>query len=167
MSPTLRKHLRLIAGAQALVLGGGGYFNDQWRSMLASLCVGLDMAAAVGTPVVIFGQTLGPFSEKTVRASLKRRLRRVAAIAYRDAQSAKVAAESGLSGPRLRLMADEANLLQPPQERSAACDKETLDIGVMCQLFRPHLNPHGPSPAGRIKDQADYVEHLCAALSTP
>lgn len=161
--PSLRRHQSLMRQARAVIMGGGGYFNDAWPDMLRSRYVEIDLARSVGTPVVIYGQTLGPFSKATIDRSLGRYLGYVSRIAFRDAQSLKVLEAAGVPENKRVLSADEANLLsvRPPLEPKHAGRKV---VGVMIQKFRPHLGPSGPSPAGSIPDEACYVQHVVAAL---
>lgn len=161
--PSLRKHQSLMRQARAVIMGGGGYFNDAWPDMLRSRYVEIDLARSVGTPVVIYGQTLGPFSKTTIDRSLGRYLGYVAKIAFRDAQSLKVLEAAGVPEKKRVLSADEANLLsvRPPLEPKRAGRKV---VGVMIQKFRPHLGPSGPSPAGSIPDEGSYVQRVVEAL---
>lgn len=161
--PSLRKHQSLMRQARAVIMGGGGYFNDAWPDMLRSRYVEIDLARSVGTPVVIYGQTLGPFSKATIDRSLGRYLGYVTKIAFRDAQSLKVLEAAGVPENKRVLSADEANLLsvRPPLEPKRAGRKV---VGVMIQKFRPHLGPSGPSPAGSIPDEGSYVQRVVEAL---
>lgn len=161
--PSLRKHRRLMSNARAVIMGGGGYFNDAWPDMLRSRYVEIDLARSVGTPVVIYGQTLGPFSKETIDRSLSRYLSYVNKIGFRDAQSLKVLEAAGVPESKRTLSADEANLLavRAPLEAKPPGRKT---VGVMIQKFRPHLGPSGPSPAGSIPDEAAYVERIVDAL---
>lgn len=163
--PSLRKHQSLMRQARAVIMGGGGYFNDAWPDMLRSRYVEIDLARSVGTPVVIYGQTLGPFSKATIDRSLSRYLSYVTKIAFRDAQSLKVLEAAGVPENKRLLSADEANLLavRPPLEAKRVGRRV---IGVMIQKFRPHLGPSGPSPAGSIPDEGSYVQRIVEALGS-
>lgn len=161
--PSLRRHRTLMKDASAVVMGGGGYFNDAWPDMLRSRYVEIDLARSVGTPIVIYGQTVGPFSQQTVEKSLKRYLGYVSRIAYRDAQSLKVLEAAGVPETRRVLSADEANLLAVRPAVMARRPGRLL-VGVMTQKFRPHLGPSGPSAPGSIPDEQTYVQRIAEAL---
>lgn len=163
--PSLRKHQSLMRQARAVIMGGGGYFNDAWPDMLRSRYVEIDLARSVGTPVVIYGQTLGPFSKATIDRSLSRYLSYVTKIAFRDAQSLKVLEAAGVPENKRLLSADEANLLAVRLPLEAKRVGRRV-IGVMIQKFRPHLGPSGPSPAGSIPDEGSYVQRIVEALGS-
>ena len=166
LAPSLRRHLQRMQEASVVVLGGGGYFNDAWPDMLRCRYVEFDLAHAAGTPVMLYGQTIGPFKQTTIVKSLARQLRRVAMIAYRDQQSLPVLQACGVPKEKIVYTADEANLLRPIIARSErGKSPPTLKIGVMVQNFRPHLSQTGPSPAGSIKDESAYRIALREALS--
>jgi polysaccharide pyruvyl transferase WcaK-like protein len=165
LTPALRRHDRLIAGADAVVLGGGGYFNDKLPGMLLAIEVTLLMAERAGTPAVVYGQTLGPF-DRTLDHRLRACLRSVAAIAHRDVQSEVAARLAGLPAGRIRLTADEANLTPPPAPSGAAPPRGgRILVGVMCQQFRRHVEPRGDTGSGLVDNADDYRDRLCDALT--
>lgn len=161
--PSLKRHQKLMQNASAVVMGGGGYFNDAWPDMLRSRYVEIDLARSVGTPIIIYGQTVGPFSQQTINRSLKRYLGYVQRIAYRDAQSLKVLEAADVPESKRVLSADEANLLSV---RPAVVPKSPgkLLVGVMAQKFRPHLGPSGPSAPGSIPDEETYIQRVTDGL---
>lgn len=163
--PSLRRHLNAMREASVVILGGGGYFNDAWPDMLRSRYVEFELAHAAGTPVMLYGQTIGPFSDATISKSLRSQLSRVAMVAYRDQQSLGVLMACGLNEAARMYTADEANLLIPVP-RPVGTQVEGVRIGVMVQKFRPHLSRSGPSAAGRIPTERAYADELVAALLT-
>lgn len=167
LSPALAFHIQLIGSSEAIVMGGGGYFNDEWPDMLRALYVTVDMAKVTNTPVVIYGQTIGPFSEETINNSLKHYIKHISRIAYRDIQSHKILTRAGVPESKMTLSADEANLLSTSSENSPSVTESAngnLLIGVMAQRFRPHLGVHGPTPLGRITSKVQYMSELAKAL---
>ncbi|MBP2638702.1 MAG: polysaccharide pyruvyl transferase [Firmicutes bacterium] len=167
LSPVLLRHIKLIKQSSAVVMGGGGYFNDEWPDMLRALYVVVDIAKITDKPVVVYGQTVGPFSEKTINSSLKHYLKEFSRIAYRDVQSQKVLKNAGVPESKMVLSADEANLLSV-RTSSAFANQfgKTADlvIGVMIQKFRPHLGVHGPTALGRVKTKQQYLTEFSQAL---
>lgn len=161
--PSLRQHRTFMKDASVVVMGGGGYFNDAWPDMLRSRYVEIDLARSVGTPIVIYGQTVGPFSQRTIEASLKRYLGYVSHIAYRDAQSLKVLEAAGVPEAKRVLSADEANLLNVHPSVVPRTAGRVL-VGVMVQKFRPHLEPSGPSAPGCIPDEQTYIQRIAEGL---
>ena len=164
LSPALATHIRLIGNAEAVVLGGGGYFNDEWPDMLRSLYVVVDMAKNTNTPIVIYGQTVGPFTEKTINTSLRHYLQHFSKIAYRDVQSQTILKRAGVPETKMQLSADEANLLTVRAENMYETKENCVSIGIMTQKFRPHLGVHGPSSQGKITSKVHYLAELTKVL---
>jgi polysaccharide pyruvyl transferase WcaK-like protein len=165
LSPALRKHVELMKESSAVVLGGGGYFTDDWMDMLRARYVEIEMAQALGIPIVIYGQTVGPFSDRTLKASLAKFLNKVTFIAHRDVQSKGTLTRSNYPLLSSILSADEANLLAPEIATArTGSSPSKLVVGVMVQKFRRHLGQEGPSPAGAITSEASYIKNFVEAL---
>jgi polysaccharide pyruvyl transferase WcaK-like protein len=165
LSPALRLHIARMKESSAVILGGGGYFTDDWMDMLRARYVEIEMAHSLGVPVVIYGQTVGPFSDRTLKSSLARFLGKVSFIAHRDVQSKGTLVRANYPLRSSILSADEANLLTPvlaPARTGSTRPK--LIVGVMAQKFRPHLGQEGRSPAGSIADEASYIRNFVEAL---
>ena len=166
LSPQLKKHLSDMGKSDLVVLGGGGYFNDAWRSKLSSIYVEIEMAEAAKTPIMVYGQTVGPFDSNSIQGKLSKKLSSFSKIAYRDIQSLQILEKSLANKNNFVFTADEANLLE-------TCDYEHLNrktknkilVGVMTQKYRPHLGVYGPSPTGKIKTSDEYVKQLTLSLT--
>lgn len=165
ISVALKKHLNLLENSKVLVMGGGGYFNDAWPDMLASKYAEIKMAKHVGCPVVMYGQTVGPFSNKTIKNSLTEMLTCVSAIAYRDIQSKDVLYRCNYDLNKTAFTADEANLLKRAEKSFFAERVGKFVIGVMIQNFRPHLGVAGITGNGRIKNSRQYYSEILTALN--
>ncbi|WP_179958419.1 polysaccharide pyruvyl transferase family protein [Chitinimonas arctica] len=169
LSPALNRHLREMAASDAVVMGGGGYFNDAWKDALPSRIWEIRFAKAAGTPLIIYGQTVGPFSEENCANLLKTSLDSVAYIAYRDVQSAKTLRLADYSESTMGLTADEANLIPKiatPADRAKFCPNgKSKLVGVMIQHLRRHESPTGASPRGQITDNTRYYDEVCGALA--
>jgi polysaccharide pyruvyl transferase WcaK-like protein len=155
--------------ADVVVMGGSGYFNDTWKDALPSRIWEIRFAKAVGTRLMIYGQTVGPFSEENCTNLLKDSLCDVAYIAYRDVQSAKTLRLADYPETSMGLRADEANLMlriATPGDRLKVCSqtKHKL-VGVMIQHLRRHESPTGASPRGHITDSTSYYSEVCGALA--
>lgn len=167
LSPALAEHIKLIKYSKAVVMGGGGYFNDEWPDMLRALYVVVDMAKLANKPIIVYGQTVGPFSEETINNSLKNYLKSFSMIAYRDVQSQTILKRAGVPDSKMILSADEANLLSVRASNPSGNpvnENGKISIGVMTQRFRPHLGIHGPTALGRIKSKQQYLSELARAL---
>jgi polysaccharide pyruvyl transferase WcaK-like protein len=169
LAPSLRRHLNAMRRADAVIMGGG-YFNDAWDDALPSRLLEIEFAKAVGTPLVMYGQTIGPFNEKNGRTMLKEALNEVAFVCHRDVQSETVLRRAQYPLHTSILTADEANLL-PVIGGAAEHARFTQRrgqrlVGIMLQNLRPHETPTGPSPQGEIRQSEQYYERACEALKT-
>jgi polysaccharide pyruvyl transferase WcaK-like protein len=153
-----------IKQADIVVLAGGGYFNDNWTSMERAQYATIRMAHRAGTPVVIYGQTLGPFSAQTIEGRLKEHLKLVSKVVCRDAQSVSNARKAGVPESKLELSADEASLLPVAVSEMEGVDDGVPIVGLMVQYFRPHEHEGGRSPAGTVTAES-YFPTLVSALS--
>lgn len=165
ISSALSKHLDLLKNSKALLMGGGGYFNDDWPDMLNSKYAEIEMANSVQCPVIIYGQTVGPFTDRTINESLSGMLGKVTAIAYRDAQSESVLSKCGFDSLRSALTADEANLLNIFPNSFFGLHEGKMIIGLMIQNFRSHLGVSGKTGQNRIANSGQYHSEICAALN--
>ena len=160
----LQREFEQIKRSDILVLAGGGYFNDNWTSMELAQYALIRMAHRAGTPVVIYGQTLGPFSDSTISGRLKDHLKLVNKIVCRDLPSVSNAKKAGVPDAKVTLSADEAALLPSFPSEMESHEEGTPVVGVMVQYFRPHEHEGGRSPVGRITSET-YFPTLVAALA--
>lgn len=165
ISAALKKHLDCLRKSKVLVMGGGGYFNDAWPDMLMSKYAEIKMAKHVGCPVVMYGQTVGPFSNNTIKDSLTEMLTYVSAIAYRDIQTEDVLKRCNYNLNKTAFTADEANLLKKAEKSFFAGFEGKIIIGVMIQNFRPHLGVAGTTGSGYIKNSRQYYSEILTALN--
>lgn len=163
LSPALRTHLDLISKSDIVIMGGGGYFNDAWIDMLLSRYVEIEMAHQAKTPIVIYGQTVGPFGKKWMGPAFRYFMQKLSGVAYRDRQSLAAIIKSDYPKDRTRLTADEVNLM-PVLGDSHFVQGDEIAVGVMIQKLRPHLGPDGPSNPGRITNEGQYVSEVAEAL---
>jgi polysaccharide pyruvyl transferase WcaK-like protein len=169
LSFALKKHLKAIKAADIVIMGGGGYFNDAWEEALPARLLEIEFASAMGTPLMLYAQTVGPFSEKNSKTILRKALKDVAYIAYRDAQSKRTLELAGVPEKCMSLTADEANLILPiatKEDRNRySFNSESRLIGVMVQNFRRHESPFGQSPQGQITENNVYYSQICDGLA--
>jgi polysaccharide pyruvyl transferase WcaK-like protein len=169
LSYALRKHLKAMKAADIVIMGGGGYFNDAWEEALPARLLEIEFANATGTPLMLYGQTVGPFSEKNSRTILREAFKDVAYIAYRDAQSRRTLELAGVPEKCMGLTADEANLISPIATKEDhdrySFNSESRLVGVMVQNFRRHESPSGQSPQGHITEDKVYYDQICDGLA--
>jgi polysaccharide pyruvyl transferase CsaB len=160
--------------ADAVVSGGGGLLQDvtSTRSLRYYLAV-VRGARALGKPVAVYGQSLGPLSPAGA-ARVRRALQHVP-LGLRDAPSLALAAQLGLTA---RAVADPALLVPAPQPATGAGRPGAgalvlipraryAGIGaVLAEVGRRHL-----AEGGRVRialvhpgHDAGEAERLAAAL---
>ena len=133
----------LIGKSDVVVLAGGGYFNDEWESMLLAQYATIRLASDLGKPIIILGQSIGKFSEKSIKSHLKKHLALIDRIVVRDRGSFVVALKAGYPENHLSLAADMANLLTPAESYVAKRADERPVIGLMVQNFRHSFHNTG------------------------
>lgn len=159
-----------IAGSDLVVWGGGGLLQDHWHvpaeelfldprgGVPAYLRVPL-LAAARGRPCVVYGQGVGPLAEPESRRLVGLALSRVDAITVRDAASADLLRECGVTGRPILTTADPVVSIRPAtSERGRELLTGTgLDpaCGPVIAVI-PRVPPDG---------DASWVEPLRAALA--
>ena len=113
-SPAL---LAAVAAADALVVAGGGNLNSMWPDHVHERALAAAVARRAGIPVVVTGQTLGPFDTRPERDAVAELLTTAAVVGVREPHSAEEARALGVEASRLVEAPDDALLLEgvPPQ----------------------------------------------------
>lgn len=159
-----------IARSDLVVWGGGGLLQDHWHvpaeelfldprgGVPAYLRVPL-LAAARGRPCVVYGQGVGPLAEPESRRLVGLALSRVDAITVRDAASADLLRECGVTGRPILTTADPAVSIRPAssergRELLAGTGLDPARGPVIAVI--PRVPPDG---------DASWVEPLRAALA--
>lgn len=104
--------------ADGLLVAGGGNLASRWPVHIHERCTLAAMARALGLPVVVSGQTLGPDLVEADAAAVADLLRGAVRAAVREPASAALAASWGLD---VRCGVDDATFLgdgEPPTARS-------------------------------------------------
>lgn len=164
------KQVSLIDKADLVILGGGGYFNDVWKSSFAARLGEILIASTLKKKIMIYGQTVGPFSSPVSIFLLRRLLRTVSFVTYRDAQSLRTLEKCKFDTSKSLLTADEAILLKAGNTREAVFDKYKLDenkplLGLTIQKFRAYVSVERVEPLQEIKDEQTYLDNVLAALT--
>lgn len=103
---------RLFQKSDIFLMSGGGYFN-QWDTMFMARLRELELAHAAGCHVVLFGQSIGPFT-KEQKTELKKKFYPNDRIFVRDLISMDELAKLGM---KVELIPDMALLLATPQKK--------------------------------------------------
>jgi polysaccharide pyruvyl transferase WcaK-like protein len=107
--PNARAVLDELAQADLLFNVGGGNINSVIPAELYRKCTMHLAARAIGIPVVLSGQTIGPFTRRADRWMARAALNGVRMITLRDSEVSRTRlAEIGVRGPRLLDTGDDA-----------------------------------------------------------
>ncbi len=110
--------LEHYAGADLVVSAGGTYLVENYD--LASRLFDFEVALALGRPLVLFTQTMGPFRDPKTRAALLPLLERARLILLRDEASLRHVRELGAKNPAVQVCGDAVFALartEPPAAR--------------------------------------------------
>jgi polysaccharide pyruvyl transferase WcaK-like protein/ectoine hydroxylase-related dioxygenase (phytanoyl-CoA dioxygenase family) len=111
--PDIAVARQAIAGADALLVSGGGNLCATWPEKVRERATLIEMARAAGRPVALVGQTIGPALTAEQRTTLGTALSWASWIGVRDAQSAALVTSLGVLLSRIHLQFDDAFLLEP------------------------------------------------------
>lgn len=109
-----REVLRAVRAADLFISGGGGLLQDMTSLASLQYYVGLiALARALGRPVFIYAQGVGPLSTGTGRLLTRLVLNRVQAVTVRDEASRNLLWTLGVRRPPLTVTADPVLGLEP------------------------------------------------------
>jgi colanic acid/amylovoran biosynthesis protein len=101
--------------ADVVVSTGGTYLVERYP--LADRVLEFDVALAMGKPLILFTQSLGPFAQPRNRRAMRRVGRRARLILLRDEQSRAHLADVGVTGDHVHVVGDAAFGLEAPRRR--------------------------------------------------
>ena len=119
--------LTALAGADALVISGGGNLSSTWPDLLYERVALLLLAHTLGKPAVVLGQTLGPRLEGEERQVLATALATARLAGVREFPSAVLAAELGVSAGRIWYQSDDALLPRSGEPAPSPAIVVTID----------------------------------------
>jgi polysaccharide pyruvyl transferase WcaK-like protein len=154
----LRDQAKLMASADLIVFGGGGYFNDVWEEAYPARLLEIEMARDSGTPFMMIGQTFGPFSDATIDRDLDGLMGDAATVSYRDLGSARILRRAGVASDRMSYSADLAHLVPALGDSAGRTDR--VRIGMTFQNHRPYGTPSGTVPFGKLDTPEKYERAL-------
>ena len=99
---------RLYHDADLVISTPGGFLNGHYD--IANTLRGFELATRAGKPLVLFGQSIGPFATTAERTAVSRALAGANLITVRDSISLQYLAECGIPAERTRLISDVALL---------------------------------------------------------
>lgn len=138
-----RRLLELVEKSDLVLSCGGGYLNSIWRyESLWPSCIVYRIGAALGRPVCLTGQGIGPISYRMDRRALKWGLKYVKHIGLRDSGDGSDLLRSvGIPNARLTETGDDAVELPvcSDDELRRVCHVEGIptDKPLIAAQFRP------------------------------
>jgi polysaccharide pyruvyl transferase WcaK-like protein len=119
LNATGKNLLNILKNADLLYNVGGGNLTSKWRfGGLYSKCTTYVLCRMFETPVILSGQTVGPFYGRLDRFIARFALNRVNLITLREKISRRILKQIGVVKPVIKVTADDATLL-PANERGA------------------------------------------------
>jgi polysaccharide pyruvyl transferase WcaK-like protein len=164
LTEDLKAAIRHMQECDVVVLAGGGYFNEIWKSMMWAQFATIALAKAAGTPVVICGQSVGPFSEKTLGSHLRKALKDVDLFACRDQKSLDIVQAAGASAAKCLLTADEVNLLSPLPGTAPRENNERIVVGVMVTMPSKYFDKNISSSSGEVRGKERFLTEVSNVL---
>lgn len=152
--PGERARLRELAGYDLIISTGGTYLVETysiWPRLLD-----LEIVLALGRPLVLFTQSLGPFADHANRRQIRKVVDGARLVLLRDERSRRNLAETGADLDRVRVVPDAAfALADPGRIRASAASRGRVAISVR---EWPH---HGGGQAGFER----YLDAIASAAS--
>ncbi len=99
--------------AEALVISGGGNLCSAWPGHILERLAMVRLARALGRPVIILGQTIGPWLNAEDQPLVAELLGAAQWVGVREAASYALARQLGVAPALLHLQADDAAALVP------------------------------------------------------
>lgn len=161
LPPGLRRTLDDYADADLVISSGGTYLVPHYS--LAAKLLDFLVTEALGKPLVLFTQSLGPFPAGRRRPLLRHALRRTMLILVRDERSRAHLDQLGIEPDRVRVCADAAFALAPRdlEGRSFPPARHSWNIAISVRDW-PHFEG-GAADAGMERYFAS-VARLAADL---
>ena len=132
LPPEVRESLARYAAADVVVASGGTYLVPYYR--LAPRLVNFLACTAMGKPLILFTQSIGPFEGRLTKALLRLILRRSQLILLRDDQSRRHLQALGVSPERTAISPDAAFALAPANAAQPTARKHTDHLRVAISL---------------------------------
>ena len=84
-----RTAIQAVQSADLVVASGGGYINDTWWWHAAGVLSLLSLAQRLGKPTAMFGQGIGPISQRALRARVGAVLPKLKVIGLREERTGR------------------------------------------------------------------------------
>lgn len=153
----LNKALHAIARADVVVSTGGTYFVDHYD--FGNKVLELRLAAALGRPIVLWTQSMGPFTSERARRDIAELAGHVDGVFFRDQRSRENWDRINAPTGRQAVVADAAFTLAPA-ERDEGGGGDRPRHAILCVRDWAHKGADG----GAV-DRASYIRAVRALAS--
>lgn len=116
------------------IMAGGGYFDGNWYSQFAARIVEIELAVKAGAKAVIWGQSIGPFTDDTEVKWLKGALEKCSYINVRD-DSSKSFIQRLLPERRITCTPDSALLISDFRPIYVSESSEEPKCNLIVQIY--------------------------------
>ena len=158
---------RAIQESDALIISGGGNLCSTWPDKILERVAAIEVALHFALPVVLLGQTLGPWLKREERVVLEACLAQCQWVGLREEDSAVIAAQLGVSAERIQRQADDAFFLPAcavEDERAYFLGRDEKPLIVVCLDASFQAEPR-KSALSALATQLDGIaSHLDAQL---
>ena len=150
-----------VADTDGVVVAGGGNLASRWPVHIYERVTLAALAAELGRPVVVTGQTLGPDLIDADRALLSRTLRAAELVGVRETTSLALARDLGVEA---RLGVDDASFLGDRDPWTNESDASGRRSGVLVSLS---LSLGGAPRAETVARIARLIDHAADVTGEP
>jgi colanic acid/amylovoran biosynthesis protein len=147
--------LHAIASADVVVSAGGTYFVDHYD--FAPKVLELRLAAAFGRPIVLWTQSMGPFTSDRARSQIGKLSGLVDGVFFRDQRSRDNWDRVNTQAPAEAVVADAAFTLSP-------ADRAAGDVPAQHAIICIRDWAHQGADGGAV-DRDDYIQSVRALAS--
>ncbi|GAA1057660.1 hypothetical protein GCM10017608_00620 [Agromyces luteolus] len=147
-----RRVIDAVADADAVVVAGGGNLASNWPAHVFERAALAAAAESLGRPLVVSGQTLGPWLDAPERDLVAALLASARLVGLRESASLRLARELGAPTERLAANRDDASFL--------ASDGPHPDPGEPFLLVSLSLHLGGLPRGGTVRGLAAALDRL-------
>lgn len=120
--------IQAVQAADLVVASGGGYLTDSWWWHAAGVLSLLSLAQRLGKPTAMFGQGLGPITQRALQAKARAVFPRLAVLGLRESElSEGLALELGARPSAVTVTGDDALAVIPDK---GLADGQALGVNL-------------------------------------
>lgn len=157
--------LKEIGSAQLVLVTGAGVLSDNYSMGTAYLWSAyIQIASALGVPVVLLGQQIGPLRGALTRLVVGAALRKARFVGVRDPHSKHIVRRLGVEEARVMLTGDEGLYLKPAD--SNLTERHLAMAGITGAYIAVHFRVDRNCPFERLKARfAEAVDCIAGELT--